>query len=211
MTVKTFALKPIMENCYVVSEGKECAIIDCGALLENEWAKIKRHIADNELTPKYALQTHMHFDHVYGLYFVKRDYGIGPLCHMLEEPVYEQAGDMSRSFIGQDMNIPLPKVERHLRDGERLSLGGKTIEVIHTPGHTPGGLCFYIEEDNILFSGDTLFQGSIGRTDLPGGSMSMEISSITERLLCLPEETLVYPGHGDRTNIGWEKKHNMYF
>lgn len=211
MEIKRFVVNPIGENCYVISEGKDGAIIDCGAFSERDWMPIKDYLEKNEITLRYALQTHMHFDHVYGLHFVERDYGIRPTCHIADQIIYDNAANMSQSFIGVRFDLKLPKIDAYLKDGQKLSLGSKIIEIIHTPGHTPGGLCFYIEEENLLFSGDTLFQGSIGRTDFPGGSMSMEISSIKERLFILPDSTTVYPGHGDATTIEWEKKHNMYF
>lgn len=211
MKIKSFVVNPIGENCYVISEGKEGAIIDCGCFSERDWRTIKNYLEKEEINLSFALQTHMHFDHVMGLHFVERDYGVKPQCHMADLQVYESVPQMAMSFMGVELNLHLPRVEKHLRDGDIITLNGKEIEVIYTPGHTPGGVCFYVKEEGVLFSGDTLFQGSVGRTDLPGGSMSMEISSIRERLLTLPEETTVYPGHGGTTTIEYEKKYNMYF
>ncbi len=210
MEIKSFVVNPIGENCYILSVGKEGAIIDCGAFERKDWLAIKRYLEEKEIILRYALQTHMHFDHVFGLHFVKEDFGLSPLCHIADQQTYNHVPSMTTAFMGQSMYVELPKVEEYLRDGQKLKLGDKEIEVIHTPGHTPGGLCFYVEEESVLFSGDTLFQCSIGRTDFPGGSMSMEISSIRERLFSLPDETVVYPGHGGHTTIGYEKVHNMY-
>lgn len=210
MEVKSFVVNPIGENCYIFHEANEGAIIDCGAFELKDWLPIQRYLEDQNIHLKYALQTHMHFDHVFGLHFLMEEYGLSPLCHIADQQTYNHVPSMAQAFLGFKANVELPKVAEYLRDGQILSLGNKSIEIIHTPGHTPGGLCFYIQEEGILFSGDTLFQCSIGRTDFPGGSMSMEISSIRERLFCLPDNTIVYPGHGGHTTIGYEKEHNMY-
>lgn len=211
MEIKSFVVNPIGENCYILSEGQEGAIIDCGAFERRDWLQIRKYLEEKDITLRYALQTHMHFDHVFGLHFVKEEYGLSPLCHIADQQTYNHVPSMAQALLGCRTEIELPKVEEYLRDGQKLKLGNKEIEVIHTPGHTPGGLCFYLPEDNIVFSGDTLFQCSIGRTDFPGGSMSMEIDSIRERLFTLPNETKVLPGHGGHTTIGYEKEHNMYF
>lgn len=210
MDIKTFPVNPLGVNCYVVSDNGEAAIIDCGCFEAREWKRIKEYIESEHLTPKHILQTHAHFDHVYGLRFVERDYGMHPLLHKLDKEQYEHSLDMLVQFMGVRLPGELPEIGGFLSDGQQIALGSRLLTVIHTPGHTPGGVCFYMEQDGILFSGDTLFQGSIGRTDFPGGSMQTEIDSVRERLLTLPDSVRVLPGHGPTTTIEYERHNNMY-
>ena len=209
--VKAFTTNMLGENCYVFSNNGEAVIIDCGAYSERQWLPIKKHIEDEHLTLRYCLLTHAHFDHIYGLAFVYRDFGISPQCHQLDVQLYNIADNTSMSLMGEPFPNPQPDLGANLFDGQKLQLGDVEIEVLHTPGHTLGGVCFYIEKEGILFSGDTLFAGSVGRTDLPGGSMSQEINSIRNRILVLPSETKIYPGHGSYTTIEFEKDNNPYF
>lgn len=210
MQIKTFVSNPIGENTYVISDGNEAAIIDCGAYSERQWQPIKQYIEENGLNIRYALQTHTHFDHIYGLHFVERDFGIKPMFHALDHELYTLANDSTMAMMGEPFPYPLPSPCDYLKDGQHIMLGSLSIEVIHTPGHTPGGVCLYIEQESIAFSGDTLFAGSIGRYDLPGGDFETEVSSIRERLFTLPENTVVYPGHGPCTTIAREKMDNAY-
>ena len=207
---KTFVTNPIGENCHVLSIGREAALNDCGAYNEQKWASIRTYLEQEQLTVRYALQTHTHFDHIYGLHFVERDYGVRPLFHEADLFLYQRADDTHRLMMGCPFPHPVPEAGGFLHDGQQLELGGQQIEVIHTPGHTPGGVCFYVPSENLLFTGDTLFAESIGRTDLPGGDYEMEISSIRERLLPLPDLTKVYCGHGPSTTIIHERHYNPY-
>ena len=159
---------------------------------------------------RYALQAHTHFDHIYGLHFVERDYGVRPLFHEADLFLYQRADETHRLMMGCPFPHPVPEAGGFLHDGQQLELGGQQIEVIHTPGHTPGGVCFYVPSENLLFTGDTLFAESIGRTDLPGGDYEMEISSIRERLLPLPDLTKICCGHGPSTTIIHERHYNPY-
>lgn len=161
------------------------------------------------LKMKYALQTHAHFDHTFGLPFVYRTYGLRPIFHVDEEKTYQQMPGMAAQF-GLTIGGGMPPIERLLNDGAELRLGETVIRLIHTPGHTPGSASLYIPDARLLLSGDTLFQGSIGRTDLPGGNFEAEIDSIKNKLFRLPDDTTVLSGHGPATTIGWEKKHNYY-
>lgn len=210
MEIKRFTVNPLQENCYALCDSGECAIIDCGALTESEWATIKAWIDAHGGVLKYVLQTHMHFDHIFGLRYADRDYKVKALCHSADVYNYTYANKQISSMLGIEIEIGLPALGGSLTDGQKLQLGTTTIDVIHTPGHTPGGLCFYFSQENVVFSGDTLFQGSLGRADLDGGDMLTEIASIRERLLVLPESTRVLPGHGEETTIGYESKYNMY-
>lgn len=210
MEIKTFEVNPLGVNCYVVSDDGEAAIIDCGCFQESEWTCIRNYIENEKLTLKYVLQTHAHFDHILGLRFVERDFGMHPLMHSMDVEQYTSSLDMLQQFMCVRLSVQLPSILGYLCDGQKIILGKKTFAVIHTPGHTPGGVCFYCEDEGILFSGDTLFQGSVGRADLPGGDMLMEIDSVRERILTLPDSVRVLPGHGSSTTVGFERLHNMY-
>ena len=185
MLTKAFTFNPVGENTYLIwdEDSREAAIIDAGMSNQRENAIISEFIANDKLKLKYALQTHMHFDHIWGLSFIEETYGL---------------------------NWNLPAIERYLNEGETLQLGDTVIKVLHTPGHTPGGLSFYIESAHTLFTGDTLFKGSIGRTDLPGGNLTDELNSIKNKIITLPPETIIYSGHGPESNIKWELMNNPY-
>jgi len=212
MKVLTFTFNPIQENTYLLWDEltREAAIIDCGAYEEGERKLLCNEISSHQLRLKYLLQTHMHFDHIFGLPYFAKNYGLSPMCHHEELPIYKAMPQMALQFVGLPIEGELPIVKECLFDGEDLVLGELNIHVIHTPGHTPGGVCFWIESEGILFSGDTLFQCSLGRADFPGGNMLQEINSIRNRLFTLPSETRVLTGHGPETNIGWEVKNNPY-
>ena len=209
--VHKFEVNPLGENCYIVwDDSCEGIIIDCGAWGEQEEEQIARFVADNGIQLRYALQTHMHFDHVLGLDFVHRTYGLSPLCHASEQRIYEFAPVMAREWFQMQMAEPIVPVAGYLADGQALTFGHTTLRVLHTPGHSPGSLSFYLPDDHLLFSGDTLFCGSVGRTDLPGGSMQQMTESLRTKVLTLPSEVVVYPGHGPSTTIGDERLYNPY-
>ena len=211
MLTKAFTFNPVGENTYLIwdEDSREAAIIDAGMSNQRENAIISDFIANDKLKLKYALQTHMHFDHIWGLSFIEETYGLKPLCHAADESIYRDAPEMTTMFR-LSMNWNLPAIERYLNEGETLQLGDTVIKVLHTPGHTPGGLSFYIESAHTLFTGDTLFKGSIGRTDLPGGNLTDELNSIKNKIITLPPETIIYSGHGPESNIKWELMNNPY-
>ena len=211
MLIKAFTFNPVGENTYLIwdKETKEAAIIDAGMSNNKEYAAVSEFIEKENLQLKYALQTHMHFDHVWGLSYIKETYNLKPLCHAADEIIYRQAPEMTGMFR-LSMNWNLPAIDRYINEGEIIQLGKTCIKVLHTPGHTPGGLSFYIESAHTIFTGDTLFQGSIGRTDLPGGNLDDEINSIKNKILTLPSDTIVYSGHGPESSVEWEQKHNPF-
>ena len=211
MDIKKFEVNPLCENCYVVSDDtKECVIIDCGCSDEHEWAEIKKYIASNDLQVKHLLNTHLHFDHVWGNTFVYRDLGLRPEANYGDLHIYENMDEQIRSVVGVGIpHPPLPPLGTSLLDGSEVKFGNTTLKVITTPGHSRGCICFYAEQDGILFAGDTLFCGSCGRTDLEGGSYE-EIMKSLQRLSTLPDETTVLCGHGPSTQIGREKMYNPY-
>lgn len=211
MKIKQIQNNPFQENTYIVWDEAtlEAAIIDCGALFPQEEERIEEFINDNELKVKYILNTHLHLDHCFGNAWAAERYEVLPMAHEDDETLLARMGEQARMF-GLPFEVKTEKLGRYLKDGDVLMLGNNEIKVIHTPGHSRGGLCFYIPSTGWLISGDSLFEGSIGRTDLEGGSYATLIKSITEHLMILPEETVVYPGHGAYTTIGEEKKCNPF-
>ena len=211
MTIKTFVVNPLGENCYVVNDDtKEAVIIDCGCSDEYEWADIKKYIANNDLQVKHLLNTHLHFDHIWGNTFVHRDMGLCPEANYEDLHIYENMDEQIRSVIGVGIpHPPLPPLGTSLLDGSEVMFGETTLKVLTTPGHSHGCICFHSEKDHILFSGDTLFCGSCGRTDLEGGNYESLMQSL-KKLANLPDDTKVFCGHGPSTTIGREKMYNPY-
>lgn len=208
----SFTFNPIQENTYLLWDETtlEAAIIDPGVWNRQEEQSLEGSIRAHGLKMKYALQTHAHFDHTFGLPFVHRTWGLKPIFHVDEAETYRQMPNMAAQF-GLNIGGGMPPIERLLHDGDELKLGENIIRLIHTPGHTPGSASFYVPDTKIVICGDTLFAGSIGRTDLPGGSLDDELDSIKNKLFALPDETSVLCGHGPTTTIGYEKQNNYYF
>lgn len=211
MKYQSFTFNPVQENTYLLWDEQtlEAAIVDTGAWDRQEEQSLAGSIEALGLKLKYVLQTHAHFDHTFGLPFVHRTYGLKPIFHKDEADVYLQMPSMAARF-GLNMGGGMPAIGQLLSDGDELLLGTTAVRLIHTPGHTPGSSVFYISDAGLLFSGDTLFRESIGRTDLPGGSYEDELDSIKNKLFCLPDDTVVLTGHGPSTTIGWEKQNNPY-
>lgn len=211
MKYQSFTFNPVQENTYLLWDEQtlEAAIVDTGAWDRQEEQSLAGSIEALGLKLKYVLQTHAHFDHTFGLPFVHRTYGLKPILHKDEADVYRQMPSMAARF-GLNMGGGMPPIGQLLSDGDELLLGTTAVRLIHTPGHTPGSSVFYIPDAGLLFSGDTLFRESIGRTDLPGGSYEDELDSIKNKLFCLPDDTEVLTGHGPSTTIGWEKQNNPY-
>lgn len=211
MTVRTFCVNPLQENCYVVSdETGQCAVIDCGAWYDQEHKAISDYIARNNLVPVHLLCTHGHFDHVIGCSAMSESYGLKPEVHRGDEFLITGLEGQLRQMMGLTLTVDQPKVEHWLHDGERVSVGNHVLQVMHTPGHTPGGVVFWCKEDNLLFSGDTLFRMSVGRTDFEGGSWQQLLHSLSDVIAPLPDTTKVYTGHGPATTVGEEKTFNPY-
>lgn len=211
LTIKTFTVNPLGENCYVVSsDNGEAAIIDCGAREKYEFDAIAQHIDKESLQVKYLLQTHGHFDHVLGLGFASERYRLLPMMHPADTEWYTHTNEICFQVFGEGLSTDLPALGTMINHGDVLMLGSDTLQVIHTPGHTQGGVCFYCESQGIVFTGDTLFCNSIGRADLEGGNQPQLIRMIRERLLTLPDDVVAYPGHGGSTTIGDEKMYNYY-
>lgn len=211
MKVKQLILNPFQENTYIVWDEKtrQAAIIDCGALFPAEKQRISTFISDNRLHVTCLLNTHLHLDHCFGNAWATSEYGILPMAHKDDEPLALHIKKQADQF-GLPVEVHSQKLGAYIADGDIINLGSQNIRAIHTPGHTSGGMCFYSEDNDLLFSGDTLFSGSIGRTDLDGGSYNKLIRSIQDKLLILPDTTTVYCGHGPITTIKDERLNNPF-
>ena len=209
---KRFVVNPVEENCYIIWDdtSHEGAVIDCGAWTKDEHRQIANFIREHGITLKYALQTHMHFDHCLGLGQIASCCGLTPMCHPADVPVYEGAPDMVQKWFRVDISDMLPEVDPCISESHALNLGDNAIQVLHTPGHTPGGVCYYIPQARIVITGDTLFRMGIGRTDLPGGDYRQELESIENKIFTLPADTRVLPGHGPESSVGEELNANPY-
>ncbi|MFI5152811.1 MAG: MBL fold metallo-hydrolase [Chitinophagales bacterium] len=209
LSVKSFTFNPIQENTYVVFNEKDaCAIIDPGCYFGNERRSLEEFIDEESLSPKFLLNTHCHLDHVFGNKFVHDRYG-------LELNISEKEREMLSlaPASGLQWNMPFENYRgklHFLNEGGVIRIGEDELRIISAPGHSPGSLCFYCSAQDFVLSGDVLFRLSIGRTDLPGGDYDSLISSIREKLFILPDKTIVYPGHGEPTTIGFEKKNNPF-
>ncbi len=205
MKLLQFSVGVVGTNCYFVvnEETKHTIIIDPG----DEADRLGHALDENELVPEAILLTHAHFDHIMAVDEFVDAYRLPVYIHEADADMLTQPQLNSGAMIGRSVTA---KADHFLRDGDVLHLAGMDISVLHTPGHTPGGACFYFPDEGIVFSGDTLFCESVGRTDLPGGSMSALVRSIKEKLLKLSDLTIVYPGHGEPTKIGTEKQYNPF-
>ena len=209
MQIKVFVFNPFQENTYVLyDDTRQCVIIDTGCYDRDEENELASFIEEKKLQPVALLNTHCHVDHVFGNAFVFKRYQLIPMYHELEVPVLEAAPRICEVY-GLTME-PSPEGQPVLKDNDIFKFGNTELKMILVPGHSPGSICFYNEKDLTLIGGDVLFQGSIGRTDLPGGDAHTLFNSIQQRLFILPEEITVYPGHGPQTTIGYEKKYNPF-
>jgi glyoxylase-like metal-dependent hydrolase (beta-lactamase superfamily II) len=209
MIVKMLTLGALDTNCYVIWDEKseEAMVIDPGFSTENEGKRtVLRLIQIRNLSVRFIANTHGHADHTCGNGIVKKATSAPILIHELDAPLLGVSGQEWASLFG--IRLTSPPADRTLHEGDKITLGESTLTVVHTPGHTPGGISLISE--NLVFVGDTLFKGSIGRTDIPSGSYEQIIESIKEKLATLPDNFVVYPGHGPATTVGEEKETNPY-
>jgi len=207
--IKIFVFNSFQENTIILyDETGEAVIIDAGCQNEDEIAALNNFIMSQKLKPVQLLGTHGHIDHILGNGHLKDQYQMDYRAHEGDQFLIENATQQG-SMFGLDIKKP-PLPDSFLIDSELIHFGNSELEVIHLPGHSPGGVGFYCKAQGFIVVGDVLFSHSIGRTDLPGGDYEQLINSITSRLLILPEKTIVYPGHGPQTTIGEEKRNNPF-
>jgi hydroxyacylglutathione hydrolase len=206
MILEMLTVGPFQENCYIIGDEESGA----GALVDpgDEAARIALAVEQTELEIQSIIVTHAHIDHVGAVAALVDEYACPVLMHAEAEPMLSQLPTQAM-MMGLKFG-KVPTVDRHIGDGEVLEIGALRLSSLYTPGHAPGHLAFYADDEGLVLSGDALFAGSIGRVDLPGGSMEVLMRSIEERLLTLPDETRVYPGHGPQTQIGNERVSNPF-
>ncbi len=208
--VHYFTFNSFQENTYILfDDTKECVIFDPGCENANERRMMLDYIKTNHLRPVKLVNTHCHVDHVLGNAFVAEHYQLGLEIHP-EEMRNLKAAPGYASVFGLQCEVS-PEPAQFLHEGDLLVFGNSTLEILHTPGHSPGSISFYSKNDNFVVAGDVLFRESIGRADLPGGNLATLLASIQTKLFTLPDSTKVYCGHGGPTTILHEKKHNPFF
>ena len=211
MKVSRFIFNMFGINTYIMWDPAtlEAAIIDPGMIDIDEEQALYDFISRNSLRPVHLINTHMHLDHIFGNLTVKEKYGLDIKAHPDDDVLGKSLSESVRRF---NLRIPVSDhgVDIALKDGETLYLGKEPVKVISVPGHSPGSIALYCPESGFVITGDALFCGSIGRTDLPGGNHATLIRSVTDRLLTLPDSTTVLPGHGPETTVGEEKRSNPY-
>ena len=209
LQLKSFVFSPIQENTYILyNEFNECIIIDPGCYFDEENETLSAFIDQRKLIPTLLLNTHCHLDHIFGNKYVAEKYNLVLHIHEAEKKMLDLA-----PASGLMYNMPFDNYTGeivYLKEGEKVKLGADELDIILTPGHSPGSLSFYSAEDRFVISGDALFHQSIGRTDLPYGDHQTLLKSIREKLLVLPDNTKVFSGHGEETTIGFEKKNNPF-
>ncbi len=209
LEVKSFIFNPFQENTFLLfNEKKEVLIIDPGAYFAPEQKILLNYLSVEKLNPVRLLNTHCHIDHIFSNQLIFDRFGLRPEFHQREKPVFDDAVKASVLY-----NIPFegsPAPSAFLTETDEIQLGEDTLSILLTPGHSPGSLCFYCKKQGFLIGGDVLFRESVGRTDLPGGDYHTLENSIREQLYQLPEETVIYPGHGAETTIGHEKEYNPF-
>jgi glyoxylase-like metal-dependent hydrolase (beta-lactamase superfamily II) len=207
--IKVLTFNAVDENTYVLyNEFKECIIIDPGCYADEEKDALHAFVTQNQLTPVMLLNTHCHLDHVFGNKYVAGAYKLTLQIHKNEEAMLQMAPASGLMF-----NLPFDNYAGELiflKEGDNITLHEDVLTVIEAPGHSPGSICFYCEKQKFLVGGDVLFYRSIGRTDLPGGNYDELVKNIKQKLFTLPDDVIVYPGHGPATTIGEEKLHNPF-
>ncbi len=207
--VTVFTFSPVQENTYVLhNEQNKAIIIDPGCYFSAEQETLKNFITDTQLEPIRLLNTHCHLDHVFGNKWVSETWNLELYLHQGEQQMLQLA-----PLSGEKWGLPFQNYTgplHFLEEGDTISLGNDALQVILAPGHSPASICFYCKEQSFLIGGDVLFRESIGRTDLPGGNHATLLKSIREKLFVLPDEVVVYSGHGEPTTIGHEKRNNPF-
>jgi len=206
---QSFTFNPFQENTWLVwNDERDCLVIDPGCYSSAEKEVLRTFIDDNKLNPVRLLNTHCHIDHVLGNPFVYKEYGLTPEIHSLDKPLLDAVENYGKMWGIQSESQPEPNCSLDIL--EHIQLGDEVLEVIFTPGHAPGEVCFYSEEHQFIIAGDVLFRESIGRTDLPGGNHAQLIETIRTKLFSLDDQVQVHCGHGPSTTIGHERRFNPF-
>jgi len=207
--IERFTFNTFMVNTYLLyDETGECIVVDAACFDEPEKEMLSSFLADHKLKLVRNINTHCHIDHVLGNDFIKQNYGIGPEYHEASVPFFHVAKEIGQSFGYNLHRIPEP--QGFLGDGTEVTFGNSALTVFYTPGHADGHVCFYNKEQGFVLTGDVLFKDTVGRTDLPSGNFDLLMKSIRTKLFTLPDNTVVYPGHGPETTIGYEKINNPF-
>ncbi|MDD3189041.1 MAG: MBL fold metallo-hydrolase [Fermentimonas sp.] len=212
MKIKKFEFNPLGVNTYLLSdETNECVVIDAACFYADEKALLLNYIIDHDYVVKHLINTHLHFDHIFGVNTLASQFGLSLECNKADEFLLDNISDQLKLFGIPSANSDYrPEIGKWLNEGDVISFGNQSLRIYHAPGHSPGSLLFYNEESGSVFTGDVLFRGSIGRTDLAGGNFDELVESIHTKLFVMPNETKVYPGHGPITTIDYEKKNNPF-
>lgn len=211
MPVTGFTFNPLGENTYIVhdAESKDAIIIDAGMYNSQECQAIQTFLEEHSLTLNAIWGTHAHIDHIFGNWWIKEKYQIPYYLHKDDIKMIERSETMAALWNLNYTPSPLP--DEFLHHDDQLTLGSLSIQVRYVPGHAPGHVIFYCKDENWAVVGDTVFQGSIGRTDLPGGNHELLLQKIQEEIFTLPDQTTLYTGHGSSTNVAFERKNNPFF
>lgn len=210
LKIQRFVCNPFQENCYVVSDDtREGVVIDCGAYYPEERKALLDYICKQNIRPLHLLATHGHVDHNFGNDTLFNEYGLKVELHALDEQLINSLDAQCRAFLGIPLGYDVPPTGLFFNDNFSLSFGNHSLRAIHTPGHTPGGVIFYCEDEQLAFSGDTLFRMGVGRTDFEGGSYADLRQSLRSLTQLVPEKTIMLPGHGPKTTLGEEKEFIM--
>jgi glyoxylase-like metal-dependent hydrolase (beta-lactamase superfamily II) len=210
ISVKIFVFNAFQENTYVLHDPSgECIVIDAGNSTAGENEQLVDYFDEKSIRPVKLINTHGHLDHVFGNAWFMENYSMKTSLHRADEPLIKGAKEHGYLY-GISMDTP-PPVGEYLEEGDLIQFGQSTLKCIHVPGHSPGSLVFYSEQDGFIIVGDVLFQGSIGRTDLPGGDYATLINGISNKLFTLDDKVVVYCGHGPETTIGNERRFNPFF
>lgn len=212
MKVKVFEFNPLAVNTYVLSdETKECVVIDAACFYPDERENLLNYLIDNDFVVKHLINTHLHFDHIFGINLLASQFGLKLECHKGDEFLLDDIPQQLLQFGFGTLNTDFtPEIGTYLDENDRIPFGNQQLEIFHVPGHSPGSIVFYNEKAGCVIGGDVLFRSSIGRTDLVGGDYDQLVEGIRTKLFTLPDETVVYPGHGPATTIGFEKRNNPF-
>lgn len=211
LNIKKFVVNPIQENTYIVyDETNEAVIIDCGSFFPEEHQAVINYIRSNNIQPKHLLCTHGHLDHCFGNFAIYNEWGLKPEVMSDDDYLITKLDEQASNLFGFELQEEIPPVGRYLTKDDVIAFGTHQLTVIPTPGHTPGSAVFYCKEENVAFTGDTLFHMSIGRTDFERGSYSDIVKSLEKLKQLIPSDTKLYTGHGPDTTMATELQSNMY-